>query len=66
MYAIFITICALVVLLGFEIRHREMVEELAKLKASTSRLDEEVIALKSQMKLKKDAYEEHKPLLERD
>jgi len=64
MSAIIITICSLVILLGFEIRHREIKEEVEKLNTSIARLDEEVIELKSQMKLKKDAFQEHKPLLE--
>lgn len=64
MSAIIITICSLVILLGFEIRHREMKEEIEKLNAGIGRLDEEVIQLKSQIKLKKDAFQEHKPLLE--
>lgn len=61
MNAIYVTICALVILLGFEIRYRLMGEELASLKAESGRLDKEVLKLQEEMKLKKNAYEEFKP-----
>ncbi|MFA4991490.1 MAG: hypothetical protein WC569_02805 [Candidatus Omnitrophota bacterium] len=60
---ILITVCALVIFLGFEIRHNEIIEEVGKLKKNAFRMDEEIAALKSQIKLKKDAFEEHKPTM---
>jgi type VI protein secretion system component VasF len=60
MYAIFIAICALVILLGFEIRYREMIEELVELDDKMNGLLEDISRLKEDMKLKKDIYEEHK------
>ena len=60
MYAIFIAICALVILLGFEIRYREILEELVDLNYKMNALTEEVLKLKEEMKLKKNIYEEHK------
>ena len=60
---ILVIICGLVILLALEIRHSETSEEIAKLKHKTSKMDEDVIRLKAQMKLKKDAFEEHKPTM---
>jgi hypothetical protein len=58
MYAIFVTICAFVILLGYEIRHRGVAEELDKLKTLTGLLDEAVEKLKAEIKLKKNVYED--------
>ncbi len=60
---ILVAICALMIFLGFEIRHNEITEEIWKLKKNTFRMDEEIAALKSQIKMKKDAFEEHKSTL---
>lgn len=62
---IIITICALVILLGFEIRHHELVEEVGKLTIKANILDEEVQKLKADVRLKQDVYEDHKPPLTR-
>jgi hypothetical protein len=61
MYAIFVTICGLVILLGYEIRHREIIEELVDLRDKTNSLNEEVLRLKEELKLKKNIYEDYKP-----
>jgi type VI protein secretion system component VasF len=61
MYAIFVTICGLVILLGFEIRYRVIAEELSKLRTNTNKLDEEIIRLKAEMKMKQNIYEDYKP-----
>jgi type VI protein secretion system component VasF len=61
MFAIFITICALVILLGFEVRHRETAEALNELKSLINRLDDDIVRLKEEMKKKKNVYEEYKP-----
>jgi len=58
MVIIFVTICSLVILLGFEIRHREVIEELTKLRTKTNVLEEEVFRLKEEIKMKKNIYEE--------
>jgi len=58
MITIFVTICSFVILLGFEIRHREIVEEITKLNTKVNILDEEVFRLKEEMKMKKNIYEE--------
>ena len=61
MNAIYIAICALFILLGFEIRHRQLSEELLKLRSKINRLDEEIIRLKEEMKFKQDVYKEYNP-----
>jgi hypothetical protein len=61
MIAIFVTICSFVILLGFEIRHREIVEEVTKLNTKANILNEEVFRLKEEMKMKKNIYEESSP-----
>jgi hypothetical protein len=61
MYAIFATICALVILLGYEVRHRIMVEQINEIDAQIIRLDQEVLKLKEEIKMKKNIYEEYKP-----
>lgn len=61
MYVIFVTICALVVLLGFEIRHREIVEQLNELKEDTAKLYEEILRLRDELKTKKSVCEEYRP-----
>jgi len=58
MVIIFVTICSLVILLGFEIRHREVIEELTKLRTKTNVLEEDVFRLKEEIKMKKNIYEE--------
>jgi hypothetical protein len=60
---ILVIICGLVVLFALEVRHSETNEEIKKLKSNSFRIDEEIIRLKAQMKMKKDAYEEHKPTM---
>lgn len=54
-------ICILVIFLGFEIRHKEIVEAIEKLKNNANKIDEEIVKLKMQMKTKKDIYEAHNP-----
>ena len=61
MNVIYITICGLFVLLGFEIRYRQIGEELLKLRSKINRLDEEVIRLKEEIKFKQDIYKEYNP-----
>jgi len=61
MNAIYVTICSLFVLLGFEIRYRQFGEELLKLRSKINRLDEEVIRLKEEIKFKQDIYKEYNP-----
>ncbi len=61
MYAIFITICGLVILLGYEIRHREITAELVEIRDKVIALNEEISRLKEDLKLKKNIYEEFKP-----
>ena len=61
MNSIYITICALVILLGFEIRYRLMAEELNILKTELSRLEKEVLRLNEEVKMKQDIYKEYKP-----
>ena len=61
MNVIYITICGLFVLLGFETRYRQIGEELLKLRSRINRLDEEVIRLKEEMKFKQDIYKEYNP-----
>jgi hypothetical protein len=58
---ILVIICGLVIIFAFEIRNSEITEEIAKLKNNSSRMDEEIVRLKSQIKMKKDVYEENKP-----
>lgn len=58
MAVIFVAICGLVILLGFEIRHREIIEELSKLKSITNALEREVVKLNGEVKMKKNIYEE--------
>jgi hypothetical protein len=60
---ILVIISGLVILFAFEVRHSETTEEIKKLKHSAAKIDEEIIRLKAQMKMKKDAYEEHKPTM---
>jgi hypothetical protein len=61
MNAFYVTIASLVILLGFEIRHRITTEELTQLKADTSRLDREISRLKDELKKKQNIYEEYNP-----
>jgi hypothetical protein len=61
MSTFFITICGLVILLGFEIRHRNIVYEMNLSKAEMIKLGEEILKLKAEIKLKQDIYEEHGP-----
>jgi len=61
MITIFVSICSFVILLGFEIRHREIVEEVTKLNTKANILDEEVFRLKEEMKMKKNIYEDSSP-----
>ena len=58
---IFATACGLVILLGYEIRYRGMVEEMDKIKHNARKTNEEIVKLHEQMKLKKNIYEEHNP-----
>ena len=58
MVIIFVTICSFVILLRYEIRHREVIEELTKLMTKTNVLEEEVFRLKEEIKMKKNIYEE--------
>ena len=60
-FVIFGVICILVIFLGFEIRHKEIVEAIEKLKSNAIKVDDEIIRLKTEMKKKKDIYEVHNP-----
>ncbi len=51
----------LVILLALEFRHRGLVEELDKVRADLKKTGEEIIALKKDLSLKKNIYEEHGP-----
>ncbi len=61
MNVIFVIICILAILLGFEIRYRLITEEITKIRSKTNILDEEVFRLKETIKMKKDIYEEYEP-----
>jgi len=54
---IWVFICGLFVLLGFEIRYRLIIEQISESKAKISRLSEEIIKLKDEVKKKKDVLE---------
>ena len=61
MTVIVITICSLVVLLAFEMRHREISERLSVLETNNNDFEEKIQKLKEELKKKKDSYEEYKP-----
>jgi FtsZ-binding cell division protein ZapB len=61
MNAFFVTVCGLVILLGFEIRYRSTIYEISLLKIEINKLGEEILKLKAEMKLKQNIYEEHGP-----
>ena len=61
MQAILIAMAGLLVLFAFEIRHRETIFEIYELKSRLLAVDKEIAALKAEMNLKKNAYEEHNP-----
>jgi len=54
---IWVLICGLFVLLGFEIRYRLIIEQISESKAKINRLSEEIIKLKDEVKKKKDVLE---------
>lgn len=56
MNAMFITICALVILLGIEIRHKEMNEGISDLKDKVNRLSVEMLKLMEDAKAKRIMY----------
>ena len=58
MTAIVVTICGLFVVLGFEIRHRQILEVLVELQNKSNEWGEEIGKLKAEMKLKKNIFEE--------
>jgi hypothetical protein len=59
MNAFFVTICGLVILLGFEIRYRSLAYEISLLKIEINKLGEAISKLNAEMKLKQNIYEEH-------
>ncbi len=59
--AIVVTICGLVILLAFEIRHREMIERMNNFEMDRVRIDQEILRLKDELKKKQNAYQEYKP-----
>jgi len=61
MGTIVITVCGLFIILGFEIRHRQILETLLELSTKANEIQAEIARLKSEMKLKKNIYEEHNP-----
>ena len=56
MNAMFITICGLVILLGIEIRHKEMNEGIDELRDKVNRLGMEMLKLMEDTKAKKIMY----------
>jgi hypothetical protein len=61
MTAIVVTICGLFVVLGFEIRHRQILEILVEVKNQSNELEEAIGKLAAEMKLKKNIFEESNP-----
>ncbi|MFA5155911.1 MAG: hypothetical protein WC532_00775 [Candidatus Omnitrophota bacterium] len=60
-FIIFGVVCILVIFLGFEIRHKEILEAVEKLKSNAIKVDEEIVRLKTALKNKKDIFETHNP-----
>ena len=58
---IVVTICGLVILLAFEMRHREVIEKLSIMETDTYNLGQEIKKLKEEVKKKKNVIEEYKP-----
>ncbi len=58
---IVVTICGLVILLGFEMRHRLIAEQLKQFDSEINRLDQELMRLREEVKKKQNIYEEYKP-----
>ena len=56
-------ICILVIFLGFEIRHRAIVESIDTLTNISNKMYAEILELKAQIKLKKDIVETHNPTI---
>ena len=63
MNAIWVAICSLVILLGFEMRYRLTSEEISEIKRNAAILEADLNQLRQQLKLKKDAFEEINPQL---
>ena len=63
MNAIWVAICSLVILLGFEMRYRLTSEEISEIKRNAAILEAYLNQLRQQLKLKKDAFEEINPQL---
>jgi hypothetical protein len=61
MTAIVVTICGLFVVLGFEIRHRQILEILVEVKDKSNELEDAIGKLTAEMKLKKNIFEESNP-----
>jgi hypothetical protein len=61
MMALVVTICGLVILLAFEIRHREAADRLIILEEDVHKLGQETQKIKEELKKKKNVYEEYKP-----
>ncbi len=61
MNILYISICSFVILLGFEIRHRMIAEEIAVLKADAQRQQREIAQLRDELKKKQNIYEEREP-----
>ena len=58
MNAFVVTICGLVILLGFEIRYRGMTYQLELLKIAISELEKQTSEMAKELKLKQNVYEE--------
>ncbi|HAJ57264.1 MAG TPA: hypothetical protein DCL35_05785 [Candidatus Omnitrophica bacterium] len=56
-----VLICGFVILLGFEIRHREISERLHILESDSSDYGMEIQKLKEEIKKKKNIIEEYRP-----
>ena len=56
-----IAICSFVILLAFEMRHREIAERLRILEDEKFNFGQEIQKIKEEMKKKKNAFEEYRP-----
>ncbi|MFH1479274.1 MAG: hypothetical protein ABIG92_05835 [Candidatus Omnitrophota bacterium] len=61
MNVIYITMFALVILLGFEVRYRLMAEKMDILNSEFGKLKKDIVRLNAEIKLKQDMYQENKP-----
>ena len=61
MEIVYIALFAFMILFGFEIRHRLMIEDIRDLKAEIEKLTDEIRRFREELKMKKNAYEEFNP-----